>query len=46
MPMSVPSVQRLLRAGGMALSRPQHTITSLDPDYAVKKRRLKTPAMT
>jgi putative transposase len=37
MPMSVPSVQRLLRAGGLALSRPQHTITSLDPDYAVKK---------
>jgi transposase len=44
--MSVPSVQRLLRAGGMALSRPQHTITSPDPDYALKKRRLKTPVMT
>ncbi len=43
--MSVPSVQRLLRAGGMALSRPQHTITSPDPDYALKKRRLRTPAM-
>lgn len=35
--MSAPSVQRLLRAGGMALSRPQHTITSPDPDYALKK---------
>jgi transposase len=43
--MSVPSVQRLLRAGGMALSRPQHTITSPDPDYALKQRRLRTPAM-
>jgi transposase len=42
--LSVPSIHRLLRAGGMALSRPQHTITSPDPEYAVKKRRLKTPA--
>ena len=41
---SVPSIQRLLRAGGMALSRPQHTITSPDPEYAIKKRRLKMPA--
>jgi transposase len=41
---SVPSIQRLLRAGGMALSRPQHTITSPDPEYAIKKRRLKKPA--
>ena len=30
-------MQRLLRAGGMALSQPQHTITSPDPDYALKK---------
>jgi transposase len=44
--MSVPSVQRLLRAGGMALSRPQHMITSPDPDYALKKRRSRTPAIT
>ena len=41
--MSAPSVCRLLRAGGMRLSRPQHTITSPDPEYAVKKKRLKTP---
>jgi transposase len=41
---SVPSIQRLLRAGGMALSRPQHTITNPDPEYALKKRRLKKPA--
>ncbi len=40
------SVYRILLAGNMALSRPQHTITSPDPDYALKKRRLKTPAIT
>ena len=42
--MSVPSVLRLLRAADMALSRPQHRITSPDPEYALKKRRSKTPA--
>jgi transposase len=36
--MSEPSVTRLLRAGGMALSRPQHTISSPDPDDLLKKR--------
>lgn len=41
---SGPSIQRLLRANDMALSRPQHTITSPDPEYAIKKRRLKKPA--
>ena len=35
--MSAPSVCRLLRGGGMALSRPQHTISSPDPEYALKK---------
>jgi transposase len=33
-----------LQAGEIVLSRPQHTISSPDPEYAVKKRRLKTPA--
>lgn len=33
-----------LKAGGIVLSRPQHQITSPDPEYRVKKRRLKTPA--
>ena len=42
--LSVPSITRLLRASDMALSRPQHTITSPDPEYAIKKRRLKKPA--
>jgi transposase len=41
---SVASVHRLLRAGGMALSRPQQAITSPDPEYAVKKRRSRTRA--
>ena len=42
--MSIPSVLRLLRTADMALSRPQHSITSPDPDYVLKKRRSKTPA--
>ena len=42
--MSAPSIHRMLRAGDMGLSRPQHTITSPDPDYVLKKRRSKTPA--
>jgi transposase len=41
--MSKPSVYRLLRAGGVHLNRPQHTITSPDPEYAVKKRRWSAP---
>jgi transposase len=42
--MSAPSICRLLREGGMRLSRPQHTITSPDPEYALKKGRSKQPA--
>ena len=37
--MSVASIHRLLRAAGLGFSRPQHTISSPDPGYAVKKRR-------
>jgi hypothetical protein len=33
-----------LKAEGIVLSRPQHTITSPDPEYALKKRRSKKPA--
>jgi len=41
------TVYRLLRAGGVHLSRPQHTITSPDPEYARKRRRsLRTRATT
>lgn len=42
--MSVASVCRLLREGGMALGRPQHTISSPDPEYALKKGRSRRPA--
>jgi transposase len=40
--MSEPSIHRMLRHSGMGLSRPQHTIASPDPDYALKKKRSKT----
>jgi transposase len=35
--MSVASIHRLLRAAGLGFGRPQHTISSPDPDYTVKK---------
>jgi transposase len=38
------TVRRALKCEGIVLSRPQHQISSPDPEYAVKKRRLKTPA--
>jgi transposase len=41
---SETSVYRLLRAGGIHLKRPQHTLTSPDPEYAVRKRRWSAPA--
>lgn len=40
------TVRRHLKAAAIVLSRPQHTISSPDPAYAVKKRRLKTHATT
>jgi transposase len=39
------TVRRALKQAGIVLSRPQHTLSSPDPEYAVKKRRLKTPAV-
>jgi len=36
------TVRRHLAAAGIVLSRPQHKISSPDPEYGVKKRRLKT----
>jgi transposase len=44
--LSIETVRQLLKAGGIVLSRPQHKITSPDPEYLVKKRRLKRPATT
>jgi transposase len=40
------TVRVYLKAGGIVLSRPQHKITSPDPEYEVKKRRLKTSEIT
>jgi transposase len=42
---SYETVRRVLKAADIVLSRPQHKINSPDPEYLVKKRRLKTPAM-
>jgi transposase len=35
------TVRRTLKQAGIVLSRPQHKISSPDPEYQVKKRRLK-----
>ena len=40
---STETVRRTLAKEGIVFSRPQHTITSPDPEYLVKKRRLKGP---
>jgi transposase len=40
---SYETVRLILKAGDIVLSRPQHTISSPDPEYKVKKRRLKKP---
>jgi transposase len=41
---SYETIRRLLREAGIVFSRPQHTISSPDPEYQLKKRRLKKPA--
>ena len=38
------TIRRALKRGGIVLSRPQHKISSPDPEYGLKKRRLKRPA--
>ena len=40
------TVRLHLKAAGIVLSRPQHTISSPDPEYTLKKRRSKTRATT
>ena len=37
------TIRRELAKEGIVFSRPQHTISSPDPEYRVKQRRLKTP---
>lgn len=39
---SIETMRQLLKRHEIVLSRPQHKISSPDPDYAVKKRRAKT----
>jgi transposase len=39
------TVRKLLKEGEIVLSRPQHKISSPDPEYLLKKRRLKRPVM-
>ena len=39
---SIETMRQLLKRHEIVLSRPQHKISSPDPDYAVKKRRSKT----
>lgn len=34
---SYETVRQILKAGGIVLSRPQHTVSSPDPEYVVKK---------
>ncbi len=41
---SYETVRRYLAQAGIVMSRPQHKVSSPDPDYEVKKRRLKPPA--
>jgi transposase len=38
------TVRQVLKRGDIVLSRPQHTISSPDPEYKLKKRRLKRHA--
>jgi transposase len=40
------TVRQTLKKADIVLSRPQHKISSPDPDYQVKKRRLKTRETT
>lgn len=40
------TVRRYLAAEGIVMSRPQHTVSSPDPEYALKKRRLSRHAIT
>jgi transposase len=43
--LSIEAVRQALKKAEIVLSRPQHKISSPDPEYQVKKRRLKTPAV-
>lgn len=40
--LSVPTLSRILAEHDIVMSRPQHKVSSPDPEYEVKKRRLKS----
>ena len=40
---SYETIRRVLTSSEIVLSRPQHKVSSPDPEYLVKKRRLKRP---
>jgi len=42
---STETIRRALAKEDIVFSRPQHTISSPDPEYQVKKRRLKKLAI-
>ena len=42
---SYETVRRYLAREGIVMSRPQHKVSSPDPEYEVKKRRLKPPVI-
>lgn len=42
---SVETVRQVLKASEIVMSRPQHKISSPDPEYLLKKRRLKRQEM-
>lgn len=42
---SYETVRQVLKAGEIVLSRPQHKVSSPDPEYVLKKRRLKKREM-
>lgn len=43
---SAETVRRILKANDIVISRPQHKVSSPDPEYEVKKRRLKSKGTT
>jgi len=43
---SAETVRLILKANDIVISRPQHKVSSPDPEYEVKKRRLKSSATT
>jgi transposase len=43
---STETVRLILKANDIVISRPQHKVSSPDPEYEVKKRRLKSSEIT